>query len=180
MCTLILSVYFSSVVVDVADDTVDNNSFNSSQTSLLIIQHKNSSRINCWAIHGWMTSRGILHLLWRGLSVTLHHRALLYICRFSHVFSADTGTSLGEMLGPSKAINAVGFKPSRPFRIAVASEDQSVYFYQGPPFKLAQTLTVRTVLFGFCFHCVVSRYCQLLSIYHTIPYSTALVNSKST
>lgn len=60
--------------------------------------------------------------------------------KFVHPFSADTGTSIGEMLGHSKQVNAVAFKSNRPFRIVSASEDQSLCFYQGPPFKLSMTI----------------------------------------
>ena len=65
--------------------------------------------------------------------------------RFGHVFNADTGTSVGDIMGQSKALNAVDFKPSRPFRIATASEDNSIAFFHGPPFKFQCTINVSTV-----------------------------------
>jgi WD repeat-containing protein 1 (actin-interacting protein 1) len=55
--------------------------------------------------------------------------------KFGHVFNADTGTSVGEIMGTSKSINSVDFKPTRPFRAVVASEDASVCYFEGPPFK---------------------------------------------
>ena len=61
--------------------------------------------------------------------------------KFGHVFSADTGTSVGEIMGTSKAINSVDFKPSRPFRAVVASEDNSICYFEGPPFKWKKTLS---------------------------------------
>ena len=62
--------------------------------------------------------------------------------KFGHVFSADTGTSVGEIMGTSKPINSVDFKPTRPFRAVVASEDNSICYFEGPPFKWKNTLNV--------------------------------------
>ncbi|CAG0885086.1 unnamed protein product [Cyprideis torosa] len=59
--------------------------------------------------------------------------------RFGHVFMADTGTSTGEISGHGRPINSVDFKPSRPFRIITGSEDNSVGFFEGPPFKFKLT-----------------------------------------
>uniref|UniRef100_A0A4D5RAV3 Actin-interacting protein 1 n=1 Tax=Scolopendra viridis TaxID=118503 RepID=A0A4D5RAV3_SCOVI len=59
--------------------------------------------------------------------------------RFGHVFMADTGTSVGEISGQSKAMNSCDFRPSRPFRIITASEDNTVAFFEGPPFKFKCT-----------------------------------------
>lgn len=55
--------------------------------------------------------------------------------RFGHVFSMDTGTSIGEIAGHSKIINSCDFRPGRPFRIVTGSEDLTVGIYEGPPFK---------------------------------------------
>ncbi|CAF0949424.1 unnamed protein product [Brachionus calyciflorus] len=60
--------------------------------------------------------------------------------KFGHVFSADTGTSTGEIMGTSKPINSVDLKPTRPFRCVVASEDNSLCYFEGPPFKWKKTL----------------------------------------
>jgi WD repeat-containing protein 1 (actin-interacting protein 1) len=60
--------------------------------------------------------------------------------KFGHVFSADTGTSVGEIMGTSKPINSVDLKPTRPFRAVVASEDNSICYFEGPPFKWKRTL----------------------------------------
>lgn len=67
--------------------------------------------------------------------------------RFGHVFMADTGTSVGEIAGQSKPINSIDFRPARPFRVVTASEDTSVGFFQGPPFKFDKTVNVWIVLF---------------------------------
>lgn len=59
--------------------------------------------------------------------------------RFGHVFMAETGTSVGEISGQSKPINSVDFRPSRPFRIVTASEDNTIAVFEGPPFKFKCT-----------------------------------------
>ena len=66
---------------------------------------------------------------------------LLYF-RFGNVFLVDTGSTVGEIMGHSKYINSTDYKPTRPFRIATASEDFTVAFFQGPPFKFAHTVKV--------------------------------------
>jgi len=71
----------------------------------------------------------------------------LLCCRFGHVFSADTGTSVGEIMGQSKPINSVDFRGERPFRIVTASEDNTMAFFHGPPFKFQFTMQVR-IMFG--------------------------------
>lgn len=55
--------------------------------------------------------------------------------KFGHVFLADTGTSNGDVSGQTRPINSCDFKPSRPFRIITGSEDNTVAYYEGPPFK---------------------------------------------
>ncbi len=56
------------------------------------------------------------------------------------MFNAETGTSTGEIMGTSKPINSVDFKPTRPFRAVVGSEDNSICFFEGPPFKWKRTI----------------------------------------
>jgi WD40 repeat protein len=63
---------------------------------------------------------------------------------FGQVISWDTGTTVGSIMGQSKPVNAVGFRQQRPFRIATASEDCSVAFFHGPPFKFQFTNTEHT------------------------------------
>ncbi|XP_059174780.1 WD repeat-containing protein 1-B-like isoform X2 [Physella acuta] len=58
---------------------------------------------------------------------------------FGRVFTFDSGNSAGEITGHSKAINTVGVRQGRPMRIATGSEDFSVIFYEGPPFKFSCT-----------------------------------------
>ena len=63
------------------------------------------------------------------------------LSRFGHVFSADAGNSVGEIVGMTKAINSVDFKPSRPFRAITGSEDNAVSYFEGPPFKWKTTMS---------------------------------------
>lgn len=59
----------------------------------------------------------------------------LPVHRFGSVFLWDSGSSVGSIDGHNKSINAVDYKPTRPFRICTASEDKEVGFFEGPPFK---------------------------------------------
>jgi len=45
-------------------------------------------------------------------------------------------------MGQSKPINSVDFRAERPFRIATASEDNTLAFFHGPPFKFQFTIQV--------------------------------------
>lgn len=69
------------------------------------------------------------------------------LCRFGHVFIADTGTSVGEISGISNFINSVDYRPKRPFRIITGSEDNSIGLFEGPPFKFKNTLNVISLYF---------------------------------
>jgi WD repeat-containing protein 1 (actin-interacting protein 1) len=55
--------------------------------------------------------------------------------RFGAVFMWDSGSSVGEISGHAKSINAIDFKQTRPFRVVTASEDAAVNWFEGPPFK---------------------------------------------
>lgn len=67
--------------------------------------------------------------------------------RFGNVFLWDSGSSVGSVSGHSKAINAVDYKPTRPFRICTASEDSDVGFFEGPPFKFSTSNKVSIKIF---------------------------------
>lgn len=67
--------------------------------------------------------------------------------RFGNVFLWDSGSSVGSVSGHSKAINAVDYKPTRPFRICTASEDSDVGFFEGPPFKFSASNKVSIKIF---------------------------------
>jgi WD repeat-containing protein 1 (actin-interacting protein 1) len=60
--------------------------------------------------------------------------------RFGHAFSFDTGSSVGEISGHSKAINSVAVRPIRPFRAVTASDDGSLVFLHGTPYKFSSTI----------------------------------------
>ncbi|KAJ1910403.1 WD40 repeat-like protein [Tieghemiomyces parasiticus] len=61
--------------------------------------------------------------------------------RFGHVFLFDTGNSVGEVTGHSRVINACTMRPSgRPFRAATASDDGTVVFYHGAPYRLQTSI----------------------------------------
>ena len=61
--------------------------------------------------------------------------------RYGHAFLFDTGSSVGEIIGHSKVINSVSIRQKRPMRAATASDDFTVVFFHGPPFK--QKLTIK-------------------------------------
>ncbi|KAG3229892.1 WD40 repeat-like protein [Suillus brevipes Sb2] len=64
--------------------------------------------------------------------------------KFGHAFLADSGSSTGQISGHSKVINAVSIRCQRPFRAATASDDNSIVFHQGVPFKYDKTIRTHT------------------------------------
>lgn len=59
--------------------------------------------------------------------------------KFAAAFMFDSGASVGEILGHSKVINAISVRQVRPFRAATASDDATVNFYEGVPYKFNQS-----------------------------------------
>ncbi|CAN8105774.1 unnamed protein product [Discula destructiva] len=57
--------------------------------------------------------------------------------RFGACITADSGNSVGEVSGHSKAVNAVALRQQRPLRAATVSDDGSMCFLHGAPFKFA-------------------------------------------
>ncbi|KFA74156.1 hypothetical protein S40288_06527 [Stachybotrys chartarum IBT 40288] len=55
--------------------------------------------------------------------------------QFGRCITADSGNSVGEIIGHSKSVNAVAMKPQRPFRAATVSDDGNMVFYHGAPYK---------------------------------------------
>ncbi|KFY74202.1 hypothetical protein V499_05762 [Pseudogymnoascus sp. VKM F-103] len=55
--------------------------------------------------------------------------------RFGHCVTADSGNSVGEISGHSSIINSVSIRQQRPLRAATASDDMSMVFLHGAPFK---------------------------------------------
>lgn len=55
--------------------------------------------------------------------------------QYGRCITADSGNSVGEIIGHSKAVNAVAMKPQRPFRAATVGDDGNMVFYHGAPYK---------------------------------------------
>lgn len=55
--------------------------------------------------------------------------------QFGRCITADSGNSVGEIIGHSKSVNAVAMKPQRPFRAATVGDDGNMVFYHGAPYK---------------------------------------------
>lgn len=55
--------------------------------------------------------------------------------RYGHCITADSGNSVGEISGHSGQINCVSIRQQRPLRAATGSDDTSMVFYHGAPFK---------------------------------------------
>lgn len=54
---------------------------------------------------------------------------------YSKVFSWDTGSALGSVGNHSDGCISVDYRKVRPYAIASASEDNTINFHKGPPFK---------------------------------------------
>lgn len=55
--------------------------------------------------------------------------------RFGHCITADSGNSVGEISGHSSKINCVSIRQQRPLRAATGSDDKTMCFFHGAPFK---------------------------------------------
>ncbi|KAH9254770.1 hypothetical protein BASA81_007188 [Batrachochytrium salamandrivorans] len=60
---------------------------------------------------------------------------------FGHAFLFDTASSVGEISGHAKVINSVSIRPGRPLRAVTGSDDMTVNFYHGVPFKFNKSIT---------------------------------------
>ncbi|OCK80029.1 WD40 repeat-like protein [Lepidopterella palustris CBS 459.81] len=60
--------------------------------------------------------------------------------RFGHCITADSGNSVGEISGHSSQINCVAIRQQRPLRAVTGSDDTSLVFYHGAPFKFNTSL----------------------------------------
>ncbi|KAK5115164.1 hypothetical protein LTR85_009922 [Meristemomyces frigidus] len=60
--------------------------------------------------------------------------------RFGHCITADSGNSVGEISGHSSQINCVSIRQQRPLRAATGSDDTSLCFFHGAPFKFNTSL----------------------------------------
>ena len=61
--------------------------------------------------------------------------------KFGHAFLFDSASSVGEISGHSKVINSVSIRPGRPLRAATGSDDMTVNFYHGVPFKFNKSIS---------------------------------------
>ncbi|PQE05767.1 WD domain-containing protein [Rutstroemia sp. NJR-2017a BVV2] len=60
--------------------------------------------------------------------------------RYGHCITADTGNSVGEIIGHSGIINTVSIRQQRPLRAATGSDDSTLVYYHGAPFKFNSKL----------------------------------------
>ncbi|EPQ29062.1 uncharacterized protein PFL1_03351 [Pseudozyma flocculosa PF-1] len=64
--------------------------------------------------------------------------------KFGHAFLFDSGSSVGEITGHSRPINAVAIRKERPFRAVTAGDDNNLVFYHGAPYKYNKTISTHT------------------------------------
>ncbi len=72
---------------------------------------------------------------------------LLYcvcVCSKAKVFTVDSGNNVGEILMHNLSIISVSYRKQRPYRIVTGSEDLTVNYYEGPPFKYVQNFKGHT------------------------------------
>ena len=60
--------------------------------------------------------------------------------RFGHCISWDSGNTVGEITGHSAQINSVSIRQQRPLRAVTGSDDTSLVFFHGAPFKFNTSL----------------------------------------
>ena len=60
--------------------------------------------------------------------------------KFGHCITADSGNTVGEISGHSSQINSVSVRQQRPFRAATGSDDTSLAFFHGAPYKFNTSL----------------------------------------
>ena len=60
--------------------------------------------------------------------------------RFGHCITADSGNSVGEISGHTAQINCVSIRQQRPFRATTGSDDTSIGFFHGAPYKFNTSL----------------------------------------
>lgn len=60
--------------------------------------------------------------------------------KFGHCITADSGNTVGEISGHTAQIQCVSVRQQRPLRAATGSDDASLVFYHGAPFKFNTSL----------------------------------------
>jgi WD40 repeat protein len=64
--------------------------------------------------------------------------------KYGAVFLWDSGSSVGEITGHSKAVTSCDFKKTRPYRVVTGGEDFLVNWFEGPPFKFKHSIKEHT------------------------------------
>ncbi|PTB38880.1 uncharacterized protein TrAFT101_006907 [Trichoderma asperellum] len=64
--------------------------------------------------------------------------------KFGKAIMADSGNSVGEIIGHTKSINAVSITPKRPLRAVTVGDDGNVNFYHGVPFEFKRVTNLHT------------------------------------
>ncbi|KAG0142423.1 hypothetical protein CROQUDRAFT_662591 [Cronartium quercuum f. sp. fusiforme G11] len=64
--------------------------------------------------------------------------------RYGHAFAIDGGNSVGEIAGHSRTVRAVAMRSTRPFRAVTASDDTTLAFFHGTPYKYNKTIRTHT------------------------------------
>lgn len=75
---------------------------------------------------------------------------------------------MGEIMGQSKPINSVDFRAERPFRIVTASEDNTIAYFHGPPFKFQFTLQVNCTCVNACILRLYGYCSEVLTVLSTV------------
>jgi len=70
--------------------------------------------------------------------------------KYGAAFLWDSGSSCGDLSGPSKSCNSIDIKQNRPYRLILASEDYTSYFCEGPPFKMKNINSQHTNFVNVC------------------------------
>ena len=60
----------------------------------------------------------------------------MFFCSFATAILWDSGSTVGDISYHQKNCNNVSIKQNRPYKLVVASDDQSTTFFYGVPFKL--------------------------------------------
>ncbi|KAI3635576.1 hypothetical protein MIR68_006214 [Amoeboaphelidium protococcarum] len=61
--------------------------------------------------------------------------------RYGAAFSFDSGSTVGDIIGHNKVANSCHIRSVRPYRAATCSDDMTVGFYAGPPYKFSKSIT---------------------------------------
>ena len=61
---------------------------------------------------------------------------LMFFCSFATAVLWDSGSTVGDISYHQKNCNNISIKQNRPYKLVVASDDQSTTFFDGVPFKL--------------------------------------------